>query len=233
MVMPSAILFDIGNTILLPHKNDYLAALRELFNHAINPRDITLDHFTQVLTEIYTDLEIRRSASLLEIPITTFLRLLEARLPIAFDLEPDKLIWRLWELAETLTPMPGAHATLTALKQKKIPIAALSNTVVTSYIVRRELERHNLDEFFRFVMVSADYGVRKPHPALFLTAAVKFRLPPREIWYVGDNYTLDILGAHAAGMIPIWLNHQSAPIPADAPPTLQSIATLPDILGLI
>ena len=32
--MPSAILFDIGNTILLPHRNDYVTATRELFAHA-------------------------------------------------------------------------------------------------------------------------------------------------------------------------------------------------------
>jgi len=230
---PAAILFDLGNTILLPHKNDYPAATRALFAHAVNPRGITLEHFTEVFAGLYADLETRRAASLLEIPVATFQRLLFERLDLTFDLPPDEFAWRFWQLAESLSPMPGAHQTLAALRQKNIPLAALSNTVVTASIVEKELARHDLLRFFTFVMVSADYGLRKPHAALFLTAAGKLHLPPGSIWYVGDNYDLDVLGAHGAGLTPIWLNHKNAPHPPTAPANLRSIGRLPEILPLL
>ena len=81
-------------------------------------------------------------------------------------------------------------------------------------------------------MVSSEYGVRKPHRAIFLTAAGKLHLPPGDVWYVGDNYDLDVVGAAGAGMVPVWLNHQGVAIPAGAPEGLRSIGTLGELAGL-
>ncbi len=54
-----------------------------------------------------------------------------------------------------------------------------------------------------------------------------------DIWYVGDNPTADIAGAHAAGMRAVWFNWEGHPYPNDiAPPDVQ-LERLAELLPLI
>ena len=69
-----------------------------------------------------------------------------------------------------------------------------------------ELEKHGLAEHFQFVMVSAEYAVRKPNVLLFDTAAAKLGMKPQDIWFIGDRWEIDIAGAKAAGMTPVWFH---------------------------
>ena len=82
-------------------------------------------------------------------------------------------------------------------------MAVVSNSACSSAALTAELEQHDLAEFFQFVMSSADYVVRKPHPALFQTAAGKLRVAPADVWYVGDMPRYDVSGALAAGMVSV------------------------------
>lgn len=67
------------------------------------------------------------------------------------------------------------------------------------------LARHHLRDFFDAVVISAGFGRRKPHPAIFRAALEQIGATPDEAWFVGDNYEEDILGATAAGLRPVWL----------------------------
>ena len=79
----------------------------------------------------------------------------------------------------------------------------VSNSAFSSEALSSELDHSGLGEFFEFVMSSADYVVRKPHPALLQTAAGKLGVSVGAVWYVGDTPRYDVTGASAAGMIPI------------------------------
>ena len=35
-------------------------------------------------------------------------------------------------------------------------------------------------------------------------ALKKAGLPPEEVWYIGDQYECDIVGAAGAGLFPVW-----------------------------
>ena len=68
--------------------------------------------------------------------------------------------------------------------------------------------RKESDGYFEFVISSADYGIRKPHGVIFLSAVSKLSLKPSEVWYVGDSLERDILGANQCQMPAIWYNRQ-------------------------
>ena len=85
-----------------------------------------------------------------------------------------------------------------------IPMGVVSKCSFGSEAILYELEKHGLAEHLEFVMVSAEYAVRKPNVLLFTTAAARLGLAPEEIWFVGDRLDTDIAGARAANMKAVW-----------------------------
>ena len=63
------------------------------------------------------------------------------------------------------------------------------------------------------MVTSEEAGVEKPNPKIFLDCLHKLQIKPQEALYIGDSFERDIIGAHAAGLLPFWLNttRQQAP----------------------
>ena len=57
-------------------------------------------------------------------------------------------------------------------------------------------------------MASETASVEKPDPAIFLIATKTLSLSPHEqtILYVGNDYSLDVMGARAAGLTPVLID---------------------------
>jgi putative hydrolase of the HAD superfamily len=72
--------------------------------------------------------------------------------------------------------------------------------------VPRILERFGLVELFDAVVVSADLGVRKPHPLMFRRGLEMLDCPPSEGIHVGDDIAADVEGARSVGMFPVLLD---------------------------
>lgn len=45
---------------------------------------------------------------------------------------------------------------------------------------------------------------RKPNKHVFVLALKKAGLPPEDVWYIGDNYLCDVVGARNIGIFPVW-----------------------------
>lgn len=48
------------------------------------------------------------------------------------------------------------------------------------------------------------YLYRKPNRHIFELALEKAGLRPEDVWYVGDQYLCDIVGARNANIFPVW-----------------------------
>jgi putative hydrolase of the HAD superfamily len=112
--------------------------------------------------------------------------------------------------------MPGAREALDAIAAAGVPMAVLSNASFSAETIRHDLARHGLADQLAFVMVSADYVVRKPSALLLEAAAARLGVAPRDIWMIGDRLDTDVAGARAAGMCAVWLrppNAATSPLP--------------------
>ena len=89
---------------------------------------------------------------------------------------------------------------LPALKKltEMYPVAAISDG--QKIWALGELESVGLDKFFNTVIVSSDYGFRKPDPRMFSMALEKMNLLPEETIFIGNDMYRDILGGHEIGM---------------------------------
>ncbi|HEX2543461.1 MAG TPA: HAD-IA family hydrolase, partial [Ramlibacter sp.] len=85
----------------------------------------------------------------------------------------------------------------------RYPLVALSNG-------NADLQRVGLARFFRAAVSARDFGVGKPDPRIFHAAAGAAEVQPDEVLHIGDDATLDALGALNAGMQAAWLNRGDA-----------------------
>jgi len=72
-----------------------------------------------------------------------------------------------------------------------------------------ELRSLRVENFFDVIVISSDFGFRKPDPRLFNIALTIFNLKPSEAAYIGNNFETDAVGAKVAGLGLVGLIHQS------------------------
>lgn len=92
---------------------------------------------------------------------------------------------------------------LIALRRQGYKLGIVTNGSHESQ--RAKIRAANLSDYVDVILVSAEEGVAKPEPAIFLMAAERLQVEPTVCLFVGDNPHADILGAQAVGMQAIWV----------------------------
>jgi putative hydrolase of the HAD superfamily len=82
---------------------------------------------------------------------------------------------------------------------ERYPLVAVSNG-------NADLQRVGLAHFFRAGISAAHFGVGKPDARIFYAAADAVGVPAANVMHVGDDASLDVLGALGAGMQAVWVN---------------------------
>jgi HAD superfamily hydrolase (TIGR01549 family) len=103
----------------------------------------------------------------------------------------------------------------------RFPLVSVSNG-------NADLQRVGLDTYFRATISAREFGVGKPDPRIFHAAAGAVDLMPEDFLHVGDDATLDALGALNAGMQAAWVNRSDAmwPHELEPPVTLSNLTEL-------
>jgi FMN hydrolase / 5-amino-6-(5-phospho-D-ribitylamino)uracil phosphatase len=107
------------------------------------------------------------------------------------------------------------------------PLLALSNG-------NADVQRVGIGHFFCGSVSARDVGVGKPDARMFQAAAQHLQLAPEQILHVGDDESLDVLGALNAGMQTAWVNRGDKLWSFAAQPqaSVDSMLELCDVLGL-
>jgi putative hydrolase of the HAD superfamily len=92
---------------------------------------------------------------------------------------------------------PDVKMVLDKLKSR-YPIAVVSDG--QSVWALPELRAVGLDKYFDPVVISGDYGFRKPDPRLFQTALDGIGAEPENVLFVGNDMYRDVFGADNMGM---------------------------------
>jgi FMN hydrolase / 5-amino-6-(5-phospho-D-ribitylamino)uracil phosphatase len=104
---------------------------------------------------------------------------------------------------------------------RRFPLVSISNG-------NADLQRIGLGEFFRASISAREFGVGKPDPRIFHAAAGAVDVAVGEVLHVGDDATLDMLGALNAGMHAAWVNRTEALWPHEVEPHL-TLSTLTEL----
>jgi putative hydrolase of the HAD superfamily len=107
-----------------------------------------------------------------------------------------------------LRPYPQAQETLTQL-QAHYRMAIVSDAQ-SAYAVP-ELRAVGLLNYFNPIIVSGDYGYRKPDPRLFQKALDALQVRPEQALFVGNDLYHDIFGAQQVGMKALLASFDQSP----------------------
>lgn len=97
-------------------------------------------------------------------------------------------------------------STLSALKQRGYMLGVVTNRRYGGQPFYEDLQTMGLLDYFDYehMAISADLGIRKPNPDIFLHALNGLNVQPGEAAMVGDSLKADILGAKLLNMLAIW-----------------------------
>lgn len=114
------------------------------------------------------------------------------------ELEDYQLAHNLWGRAH-----PFAGRVLADLHRLGVKLAVVSNS---GGDLESLLDRHGLRQDLDVVIDSTVVGVEKPDPRIFTLAAERLGITPGAAVHVGDLYSVDVVGARAAGVEPVLLD---------------------------
>ncbi len=106
----------------------------------------------------------------------------------------------------------------------RFPLVALSNG-------NADIQRIGLGRYFRASINAQQFGVGKPDPRIFHAAAGAVGVDPAQVLHVGDDATLDVLGALNCDMQTVWVNRADHAWPHDVMPH-ETVTTLTELCDL-
>ena len=105
-------------------------------------------------------------------------------------------------------PEEDAIPTLQTLKERGFHLGLISNAADDEN-TQTLIDKGGFRPYLEFIISSAAFGKRKPHPAIFQAALTYFHVEAKQAVMVGDLLETDILGAHQIGMKSIRITRRA------------------------
>lgn len=108
--------------------------------------------------------------------------------------------------SESRVPFPDTFSTLETLRARGFLLGIVSNRSWGGELFQQDLQTLGLFEYFdpSCIAISADLGIRKPNPDIFLHALNALDVAPHEAVMVGDSLRADVAGAKKLEMFTVW-----------------------------
>jgi len=102
---------------------------------------------------------------------------------------------------------PDSIPVLKEIERSGYPLGVVSDA--QKVFCLEEAEILGLNRFFDCIVLSTQFGFRKPDPRLFRIACTMLNTPPEEAVYIGNELETDVKGAQQIGMQTILLDRKS------------------------
>ena len=129
------------------------------------------------------------------VPYEELLRELGVDDPEAF-IDAEHEVWR-----PAHQVLGSAQAMLDSLRSRGLKTGLVANSwPEPARVLRRDVEEAGLADLLDVLVFSADVGVRKPQPGIFLHALEELEVDASDAMFVGDSLETDVQGAAEVGM---------------------------------
>lgn len=209
MDKPKMILFDYGQTLVSEEKFDGTRGTGALLEYAVeNKYHRTAKEIQAVADKLNSELgrfdPQKRHLFQVEIPNHMFSSYLYESQGIRLSISGAKRDQVFWDAASPGKPTEGIEQFLGFLKENGIRTGVISNISYCGEALSQRIHGLLPDNAFEFIIATSEYLYRKPNRRIFELALEKAGLAADEVWYIGDQYECDIVGAKNAGIMPLW-----------------------------
>lgn len=227
-----AIFFDLDDT-LHDSQKPFSDAIKKIIpmlsdNNAIESLYKRFREFSDLLWNDYINKEITLEELRIQritLALQTYYSNISSELAKRFQKQYDislKEIEVFPEVPELLERIKGMGIQLGIITNGPIQhqMGKIENLGLTKYISKE------------LIFISDEVGVAKPHPEIFSYVAKSINYSSKELLYIGDSWTNDVLGSYQAGWKSIWFNHRKRTPDTDHKP-IAEITELPALLSAI
>jgi putative hydrolase of the HAD superfamily len=235
------IIFDLGSTLIEFENRSWTETTLkgvELGYHRLAERDYILPDFENFALRLMTVMDELRTRA-----YTTYKERQATDAPefffseLGFEKPKELSRWFMDEfyraVTDQMTSCEGAVETLREIKRRGYKTGLISNTPYPRSQHEADLDRYGMTPYLDFRIYSSEFGVRKPHPDIFMAGLEKIELPPEATIYVGDSFKWDIKGAENVGMCPVLKYREGRDYPDPLPDTIPVIHNLAELLDLL
>ena len=206
---PKMILFDYGQTLIDEGKFDGVRGTEAVLQYAtVNKYNLSAAQVQEEADKINQELgrfdPAKRHLFQIEVPNYMFTAYLYESLGISLSLTPEQIDKVFWDAVGSAVPTEGIEELLEYLHQSGIRTGVISNISFCGKVVTDRINKLIPNNHFEFIIATSEYMYRKPNKRIFDLALEKANLQASDVWYVGDQYECDIVGAKNAGMFPVW-----------------------------
>ena len=104
---------------------------------------------------------------------------------------------------------------------------ALMNKIRNTYdFTEYELKGLDIFKYFDGILISSDYGTKKPDIRFFETLFRRYSLKPEECLMIGNDRNTDIAGAKEAGMHTLYIRSNLSPASDQGPAAETELAQM-------
>jgi len=209
-----AILFDINGTLIDIQTDEGNEEIYRGISHFLTYQGMYV-HRWDVRDQYFRLMDEQRSASGEAFPefdvVELWREFLRRRPEASHALPPEKLRWMPLFLAEMyrgisrfrLQLYPEVKNVLEEL-QPRFKLAAVSDA--QSAWALPEMRAVGIDAYFDPIIVSGDFGFRKPDKRIFEAALRGLNLPPENVLFVGNDMYRDVYGAQQFGLKTLYFS---------------------------
>jgi putative hydrolase of the HAD superfamily len=163
-----------------------------------------LDEFDKLLPEVRADGPWRSQYLVSGRPTRTELM---RRVLRRLEIEDQHLAGRMSEAynherVARLELLPGAEEALASLGDR-VPLGVITNGPADTQ--REEIAKLGIGHRFQTTLIEGEFGIGKPHPAIFRAAADSIPVRLEEAMFVGNSLEQDVRGARRAGLQTCWI----------------------------
>ncbi|MBF0530454.1 MAG: HAD family hydrolase [Deltaproteobacteria bacterium] len=208
------IIFDINGTRIDIHTEEGHEEIYRAIAHFLNYQGVNI-HRWQVKDEYFKIMDEQRHASQEHHPEFNVVKLwtefLKRKIGASTTLPPEKLEQMPLFLAELyrgislfrLQLYPEVHKLLEEL-HPLYQLAIVSDA--QSAWALPELRQVGIASYFKPIIISGDYGFRKPDRRLFEAALSELKLQPEQALFVGNDMYHDVFGAKQLGLKTVFFS---------------------------
>lgn len=210
MIKVRAIVFDLFDTLLHDVKFDFDSGLSYLHENILS-KDTDKAEFLDYAATYWKGLYDKRSEDNSEVAFEDELLDFQNKYGFKVNYQLEDILFNFALEVNATELFNDTISTLEQLNLLGIPVYLLSNSIFKKNVMKKIINQYDLEKYFINIHFSADYKVRKPHKDLFKIVFDDIKnydasIEKEQVYFIGDNFEADILGAESFGFTPVFIN---------------------------
>lgn len=212
MVKAKVIVFDLFETLLHDIKFDFNSGLSYLHENILSKGTDKVE-FLDYAATYWKELYDKRNEDNSELAFEDELLDFKNKYGFRVNYPMEEILFNCALEINAIELFTDTISTLEQLKLLEIPVYLLSNSIFKKNVMKKFINQYDLEKYFVNIHFSADYSIRKPHKDLFKIVfddikKYDARIEMEQVYFIGDNFEADVLGAKSFGFTPVFINRK-------------------------